>query len=204
MNLFNRLQLSGWHRPWHVLKKSRLCFSSSSEFWCSSANTLIMRKPLIHKLLHDKDPSVQVIDIECLILNQNISGWGPEFLEYTKLRILSWPQGSEESVQPGGLSSRLYTLYREDDPLPTSAEDPSHCLVSGGLLDCQAWTFWSRGDIGPIQAASHPQTITGPIARTGAGANSCVNFDNYQITCFWKAQWVYRTIVLWIYKFIDL
>jgi hypothetical protein len=41
---------------------------------CSSANTLIMCKPLIHNLLHDKDPSVQVIDIECLILNQNISG----------------------------------------------------------------------------------------------------------------------------------
>jgi hypothetical protein len=40
----------------------------------SSANTLIMRKPLIHKLLHDTDPSVQVVDIECLILNQNISG----------------------------------------------------------------------------------------------------------------------------------
>jgi hypothetical protein len=41
---------------------------------CSSANTLIMRKSLIHNLLHDKDPSVQVVNIECLILNQNISG----------------------------------------------------------------------------------------------------------------------------------
>jgi hypothetical protein len=42
--------------------------------WYSPANTLIMRKPLIHNLLHDKDSSVQVVDIECLILNQNISG----------------------------------------------------------------------------------------------------------------------------------
>jgi hypothetical protein len=41
---------------------------------CSSANTLIMRKSLIHNLLHDKGPSVQVVDIERLILNQNISG----------------------------------------------------------------------------------------------------------------------------------
>src|SRR5205823_13729757 len=41
---------------------------------CSSANTLIMRKSLIHNLLHDKGPSVQAVDIECLILNQNISG----------------------------------------------------------------------------------------------------------------------------------
>jgi hypothetical protein len=33
----------------------------------SPANTLIMRKSLIHNLLHDKGSSVQVIDIECLI-----------------------------------------------------------------------------------------------------------------------------------------
>jgi hypothetical protein len=33
-----------------------------------------MRKSLIHNLLHDKGPSVQAIDIECLTLNQNISG----------------------------------------------------------------------------------------------------------------------------------
>jgi 3-phenylpropionate/trans-cinnamate dioxygenase ferredoxin reductase subunit len=40
----------------------------------SPANTLIMRKLLIRNLLHDKGSSVQVVDIECLILNQNISG----------------------------------------------------------------------------------------------------------------------------------
>ena len=49
-------------------------YKNELKSWCSSANTLIMRKPLIHKLLHDKGPSVQVVDIECLILNQNISG----------------------------------------------------------------------------------------------------------------------------------